>query len=147
MLDAVGLKEPALATLAREAYKLLDIQSYFTCGPKEIRAWTIPIGATGPQAAGVIHTDFEKGYIRAEVYTIAGPAAVQDRSRDQGGGQAAQRGQGVRHEGRRRRSLPVQRVVAEYAMEATAAPAFAPLLRLRGNSLSYSSRIWCFAIS
>ena len=71
MLDAVGLKEPALATLAREAYKLLDIQSYFTCGPKEIRAWTIPIGATGPQAAGVIHTDFEKGYIRAEVYTIA----------------------------------------------------------------------------
>ncbi|HQY88944.1 MAG TPA: redox-regulated ATPase YchF, partial [Tepidisphaeraceae bacterium] len=65
MLDAVGLKEPALATLAREAYKLLGLQSYFTCGPKEIRAWTIPIGAKGPQAAGVIHTDFEKGYIRA----------------------------------------------------------------------------------
>ena|GEM_PF-25635 len=71
MLDAVGLKEPALATLAREAYKLLGLQSYFTCGPKEIRAWTIPIGAKGPQAAGVIHTDFEKGYIRAEVYSIA----------------------------------------------------------------------------
>jgi ribosome-binding ATPase len=71
MLAAVGLKEPALSTLTREAYKLLGLQSYFTAGPKEIRAWTIPIGATGPQAAGVIHTDFEKGFIRAEVYSIA----------------------------------------------------------------------------
>ena len=70
MLDAVGLKEPALASLAREAYKLLGLQSYFTAGPKEIRAWTVPIGATAPQAAGVIHTDFEKGFIRAEVYTL-----------------------------------------------------------------------------
>ncbi len=71
MLDAVGLKEPALASLGRAAYKLLDLQSYFTAGPKEIRAWTIPIGATAPQAAGVIHTDFEKGFIRAETYSIA----------------------------------------------------------------------------
>ena len=71
MLAAVGLKEPALATLAREAYKLLGLQSYFTTGPKEIRAWTIPIGAKAPQAAGVIHTDFEKGFIRAEVYSLA----------------------------------------------------------------------------
>ena len=70
MLESMGLKEPALATLAREAYKLLGLQSYFTAGPKEIRAWTIPIGATAPQAAGVIHTDFEKGFIRAEIYTI-----------------------------------------------------------------------------
>jgi hypothetical protein len=70
MLQSMGLKEPALATLAREAYKLLGLQSYFTAGPKEIRAWTIPIGATGPQAAGVIHTDFEKGFIRAEIYTL-----------------------------------------------------------------------------
>ncbi len=71
MLEAIGLKEPALATLAREAYRLLELQSYFTAGPKEIRAWTIPIGATAPQAAGVIHTDFERGFIRAEVYTLA----------------------------------------------------------------------------
>jgi hypothetical protein len=71
MLAAMDLKEPALATLAREAYRLLGLQSYFTSGPKEIRAWTIPIGATGPQAAGVIHTDFERGFIRAEVYTLA----------------------------------------------------------------------------
>jgi GTP-binding protein YchF len=71
MLAAMDLKEPALATLAREAYRLLGLHSYFTSGPKEIRAWTIPIGATGPQAAGVIHTDFERGFIRAEVYTLA----------------------------------------------------------------------------
>jgi hypothetical protein len=70
MLESMGLTEPALATLAREAYRLLGLQSYFTCGPKEIRAWTVPVGATAPQAAGVIHTDFERGFIRAEVYTI-----------------------------------------------------------------------------
>jgi ribosome-binding ATPase len=70
MLQSMGLAEPALATLTREAYKLLGLQSYFTSGPKEIRAWTIPIGATAPQAAGVIHTDFERGFIRAEIYTL-----------------------------------------------------------------------------
>ncbi|MDP9172746.1 MAG: redox-regulated ATPase YchF [Planctomycetota bacterium] len=70
MLAAMDLKEPALATLGRQAYKLLGLQSYFTSGPKEIRAWTVPIGATAPQAAGVIHTDFERGFIRAEVYTL-----------------------------------------------------------------------------
>jgi len=70
MLAAMDLKEPALATLAREAYRLLSLQSYFTSGPKEIRAWTVPIGATAPQAAGVIHTDFERGFIRAEIYTL-----------------------------------------------------------------------------
>src|SRR5215204_3856039 len=70
MLESMGLKEPALATLAREAYKLLGLHSYFTAGPKEIRAWTIPVGATGPQAAGVIHTDFQRGFIRVEVYSV-----------------------------------------------------------------------------
>ena len=70
MLESMGLKEPALATLTREAYRLLGLQSYFTMGPKEIRAWTTPIGATAPQAAGVIHTDFEKGFIRADVFTL-----------------------------------------------------------------------------
>lgn len=70
MLDSVGLAEPALAVLAREAYRTLGLQSYFTAGPKEVRAWTIPIGATGPQAAGVIHTDFERGFIRCEVYSL-----------------------------------------------------------------------------
>jgi GTP-binding protein YchF len=70
MLEALGLKEPALAAVAHAAYKLLGLQSYFTAGPKEVRAWTVPVGATAPQAAGVIHTDFERGFIRAEIYTL-----------------------------------------------------------------------------
>ena len=70
MLEGAGLTEPALAALAREAYRVLGLQSYFTAGETEVRAWTIPIGATAPQAAGVIHTDFEKGFIRAEVYRL-----------------------------------------------------------------------------
>lgn len=70
MLASLGLHEPALSSLARAAYQLLGLQSFFTSGPKEIRAWTIPVGATAPQAAGVIHTDFERGFIRAEIYTL-----------------------------------------------------------------------------
>ena len=69
-LETLGLTEPGLNKLIREAYHLLGLQTYFTVGPKEARAWTIPVGATAPQAAGVIHTDFEKGFIRAEVYTL-----------------------------------------------------------------------------
>ncbi|MBL0948540.1 redox-regulated ATPase YchF [Brevundimonas sp.] len=68
-LETLGLAEPGLNRLIREAYALLGLQSYFTVGPKEARAWTIHVGDTAPQAAGVIHTDFEKGFIRAE--TIA----------------------------------------------------------------------------
>ncbi len=70
MLDAYGLKEPAMNVLAREAYRTLGLQSYFTAGEKEVRAWTIPAGMQAPQAAGVIHTDFEKGFIRVNVYTL-----------------------------------------------------------------------------
>ena len=66
-LADAGLKEPGLNRLARAAYTLLGLQTYFTAGPKEVRAWTVPLGATAPQAAGVIHTDFERGFIRAEV--------------------------------------------------------------------------------
>ncbi|TVZ55086.1 hypothetical protein OD91_0328 [Lutibacter sp. Hel_I_33_5] len=65
-LEDIGLEEAGVSRLVRSAYKLLNLQTYFTAGVKEVRAWTIPIGATGPQAAGVIHTDFEKGFIRAE---------------------------------------------------------------------------------
>ena len=71
MLSDVGLEEPALNQIARAAYKTLGLQSYFTAGEKEVRAWPVPIGATAPQAAGVIHSDFERGFIRAEVYTLA----------------------------------------------------------------------------
>lgn len=66
-LDDIGLEEPGSSKLIRSAYKLLELQTYFTAGVKEVRAWTIPIGATAPEAAGVIHSDFEKGFIRAEV--------------------------------------------------------------------------------
>lgn len=66
-MESVGLEEPGLNSLIRAAYDLLDLQTYFTAGVKEVRAWTIHKGDTAPQAAGVIHTDFERGFIRAEV--------------------------------------------------------------------------------
>ena len=65
-----GSRSRRSPSLARAAYKTLGLQSYFTAGEKEVRAWTIPVGATAPQAAGVIHTDFEKGFIRAEIYAL-----------------------------------------------------------------------------
>ncbi len=70
MLASLGMEEPALHVVARSIYHLLDLQSFYTAGPKEIRAWPVPVGATAPQAAGVIHTDFERGFIRAEIYSV-----------------------------------------------------------------------------
>ena len=69
-LAEMGLDEPGLNRVIRAGYQLLGLQTYFTAGPKEVRAWTVPVGATAPQAAGVIHTDFEKGFIRAEVISF-----------------------------------------------------------------------------
>ncbi len=66
-LTDLGMEEPGLDRVIRAGYQLLGLQTYFTAGVKEVRAWTIPVGATAPQSAGVIHTDFEKGFIRAEV--------------------------------------------------------------------------------
>lgn len=66
-LEELGLEEPGVNRLIRSAYTLLDLETYFTAGVKEVRAWTIKKASTAPQAAGVIHTDFEKGFIRAEV--------------------------------------------------------------------------------
>jgi GTP-binding protein YchF len=66
-LADMGLTEPGLNRVVRAGYRLLGLETFFTAGPKEVRAWTIPRGATAPQAAGVIHTDFERGFIRAEV--------------------------------------------------------------------------------
>jgi hypothetical protein len=83
-LDELQLDEPGVNRLIRTAYALLNLQTYFTAGVKEVRAWTIPVGATAPQAAGVIHSDFEKGFIRAEVMkyndytTLGSEAAVKD---------------------------------------------------------------------
>jgi ribosome-binding ATPase YchF (GTP1/OBG family) len=66
-LADMGLSEPGLDRVTHAGYKLLGLQTYFTAGPKEVRAWTIHVGDTAPRAAGVIHTDFEHGFIRAEV--------------------------------------------------------------------------------
>ncbi|MGA0792181.1 MAG: DUF933 domain-containing protein, partial [Burkholderiaceae bacterium] len=66
-LNDMGMEEPGLNRVIRAAFGLLGLQTYFTAGVKEVRAWTVRIGATAPQAAGVIHTDFERGFIRAEV--------------------------------------------------------------------------------
>jgi GTP-binding protein YchF len=83
-LEELGLEEPGVNRLIISAYSLLDLQTYFTVGVKEVRAWTITKGMTAPQAAGVIHTDFEKGFIRAEVMkyndftTLGSEAAVKE---------------------------------------------------------------------
>jgi GTP-binding protein YchF len=83
-LAELGLKEPGLNRLIHEGYKLLGLITYFTAGPKEARAWTVPQGTRAPQAAGVIHTDFEKGFIRAETIayddyvTLDGEAGARD---------------------------------------------------------------------
>ncbi len=100
MLSSMDLEEPALATLTREAYRLLGRQSYFTAGPKEIRAWDIAVGATAPQAAGVIHTDFEKAFIRAEVYTLDDLKAHKVESAIKAAGKMRAEGKGyVMHDG------------------------------------------------
>jgi hypothetical protein len=67
VLETMGMDEPGLHRVIRAGYELLNLQTYFTAGVKEVRAWTVKVGATAPQAAAVIHTDFEKGFIRAEV--------------------------------------------------------------------------------
>jgi ribosome-binding ATPase YchF (GTP1/OBG family) len=83
-LAAIGLEEPGLDRLIRAGYALLDLVTFFTAGPKEARAWTVTRGTRAPQAAGVIHTDFERGFIRAETIsyddyvTFAGEAGARD---------------------------------------------------------------------
>ncbi|RDE08743.1 redox-regulated ATPase YchF [Pelagibacterium lacus] len=91
-LASLGLAEPGLNRLIREGYKLLHLQTYFTVGPKEARAWTIPVGTKAPQAAGVIHSDFERGFIRAQTIayddfvTLGGEVAAKEagKARDEG---------------------------------------------------------------
>ena len=92
-LHEMGQEEPGLARLIRAAFKLLGLQTYFTAGPKEVRAWTIHVGDTAPQAAGVIHTDFERGFIRAQTIAFADYVA-------QGGEQGAKDAGKMRAEGR-----------------------------------------------
>ncbi|MDE5554251.1 MAG: DUF933 domain-containing protein, partial [Muribaculaceae bacterium] len=83
-LNEIGLTESGVSRLIRAAYALLDLQTYFTAGPDEVRAWTFIRGSKAPKCAGIIHTDFEKGFIRAEVIkyddyvTLGGESAVRD---------------------------------------------------------------------
>ena len=70
LLDSIGQEEPGLTSLARAGFHTLGLQTYLTAGPKEARAWTIHQGDTAPKAAGVIHTDFEKGFIKAEIVSF-----------------------------------------------------------------------------
>lgn len=91
-LDSMGLEEPGLDRLIRAGYQLLDLITFFTVGPKETRAWTITRGTKAPQAAGVIHTDFERGFIRAQTIAyddyieLGGESAAKEagKARDEG---------------------------------------------------------------
>ncbi len=86
-LQEMGMDEPGLDRVIRAGYELLELHTYFTAGPKEVRAWTVKVGATAPEAAGVIHTDFQKGFIRAEVIgyedfvTLGGEQGAKDAGR------------------------------------------------------------------
>ncbi len=106
-LEEMGLHEAGLDRLIKAGYALLGLQTYFTVGPKEARAWTITKGTLAPQAAGVIHGDFEKGFIRAETIAYRRLYRRQGRGRGEGSRKVPGRGQDLRGEGRRRAALPV----------------------------------------
>ena len=101
-LETLGLHEPGLDQLIRAGYKLLDLITYFTVGPKETRAWTIERGTKAPHAAGVIHTDFERGFIRAHTIAYDDYIAFGGEVPAQGSRQGARRRQGICRPGRRR---------------------------------------------
>ena len=118
-LAELKLDEPGLNRVIRGGYSLLGLQTYFTAGAKEVRAWTVHAGATAPQAAGVIHTDFERGFIRAEVIAYDDLHRLQGRGGRQGGGQVAAGGQGIHRQGRRCDALSVQRLSCVFAAPLT----------------------------
>ena len=112
LLASTGQEESGLDQLARVGFDTLGLQTYLTAGPKESRAWTIHQGWKAPQAAGVIHTDFERGFIKAEVISfddlVDAGSVAEARAKRQG----AHGGQGLRHAGRRRGRVPLQRVTS-----------------------------------
>ena len=110
LLAEMDVAEPGLDVLARVGFDTLGLQTYLTAGPKESRAWTIPKGATAPEAAGVIHTDFQKGFIKAEVVELRRPDRGRLDAGGQGQGPGTPGGQGLRDGRRRRRGVPLQRV-------------------------------------
>ena len=108
-LGHLGLKETGLARVVRAGYQLLDLVTFFTVGPKEVRAWTVRRGARAPEAAGVIHTDFEKGFIRAETVGFDDFVRVGGEAGARTGASPGRR-QGLRRQGRRRHPVPFQRL-------------------------------------
>ncbi len=96
LLQSVGQEESGMHALARVGFDTLGLQTYLTAGPKESRAWTIPKGATAPEAAGVIHTDFQKGFIKAEVVSFDDLVEAGSMAGGEGQGQGPHRGQGLR---------------------------------------------------
>ena len=110
LLQSMGVEESGLDQLARVGFDTLGLQTYLTAGPKESRAWTIPKGATAPQAAGVIHTDFERGFIKAEVVSYRRSGGGRLDGRGQGPRPGADRGQGLRDGRRGRCRVPLQRL-------------------------------------
>ena len=109
-LTDMGMHEPGLNRVIRAGYALLGLLTYFTAGPKEVRAWTVTTGSTAPQAAGVIHTDFEKGFIRAETIAFDDYVRCKGEKRRQGCRKDAIGRQRLRRARRRRNALPLQRV-------------------------------------
>ena len=110
-LADMGLDEPGLNRLIRTGYDLLGLQTYFTAGVKEVRAWTIHNGDTAPQAAGVIHTDFEKGFIRAQTIAFDDFIACKGEQGAKEAGKMRVEGKEYVVQGRRRDELPVQRLM------------------------------------
>ena len=106
LLESIGQTERGLDALARAGFHTLRLQTFLTAGPKESRAWTIHQGDTAPKAAGVIHTDFEKGFIKAEIVSYDDLIEARVDGRRQGRGQGADGGQGLRHGRRRRGRVP-----------------------------------------
>jgi len=111
-LEAMGLSEPGLDRLIQAGYELLDLITYFTAGPKEARAWTVKRGAKAPQAAGVIHTDFEKGFIRAQTIGFSDFVELGGETAAKEAGKA--RGQGICRPGRRRADVQIQQLTPTY---------------------------------
>ena len=109
-LEEMGLHETGLARVIRSGYDLLHLITFFTVGPKEARAWTVEMGSKAPQAAGEIHSDFERGFIRAETIAYDDYVALNGESRRARRGQAAPGRQGICRDGRRRPPLQVQRL-------------------------------------
>ena len=109
-LAEMGIDEPGLDVLARVGFDTLGLQTYLTAGPKEARAWTIRKGATAPEAAGVIHTDFQKGFIKAEIVSYDDLVAAGSHAGGPGQGTGTPGGQGLRDGRRGCGGVPVQRV-------------------------------------